>query len=161
MTRIRLALALVYLLTGAVAASDWPHWRGPTGSGTTSENGLPVRWSSTENVAWKAPIGGLGVSTPIVVGDLVIVTSQAGAGVRQGGNHPRLVQGGDAAAAGERALGGSRAAATGDGRTAFLVEAFQRTDGKRAWQFQVEAQGDLPPVHDKHNLASPSPVSDG
>src|SRR5262245_53755834 len=129
--RIRLAVILVYLVGGSVAAADWPPWRGPSGSGTTAETGLPVRWSATENVAWKAPIAGLGVSTPIVVGDRVFVTSQLGAGVRQGGNHPRLVQGGNAAEAGERALGGSRAAATGDGRTAFLVEAFQRTDGKR------------------------------
>jgi outer membrane protein assembly factor BamB len=161
MTRIRLAFILVYLGGAALSAADWPHWRGPTGSGTSPESGLPVKWSSTENVAWKTPISGLGVSAPIVVGDLVIVTSQLGAGVRQGGNHPRLVQGGNAAEAGERALGGSRAAAAADARTMFVVEAFRRADGRRAWQYQLEAQGDLPPVHDKHNLASPSPVSDG
>jgi outer membrane protein assembly factor BamB len=144
-----------------MAAADWPHWRGPAGTGTTSETNLPVRWSATENVAWKAPIGGLGVSTPIVVGDRVIVTSQLGAGNRQPGNHPRLVQGGDAAAAGERALGGSRAAALALDRTTFLVEAFHRTDGRRLWQYRLDAQGQMPGVHDKHNLASPSPVSDG
>ena len=160
MTRIRLAFVLVYLTSSTLFAADWPHWRGPSGSGTSPESGLPVRWSSTENVAWKAPITGLGVSTPIVVGDLVVVTSQVGAGVRQGGNHPRLVQGSDAAAAGERALGGSRAATDGE-RTMFVVEAFHRGDGRRAWQYQVEAQGGLPGVHDKHNLASPSPASDG
>jgi outer membrane protein assembly factor BamB len=161
MTRIRLAFVLVYLTCSSLAAADWPQWRGTSGSGTTPENGLPVRWSSTDNVAWKAPITGLGVSTPIVVRDLVVVTSQRGAGVRQAGNHPRLVQGGDAAAAGERALGGSRASASADGRTMFVVEAFHRADGRRAWQYQFEAQGELPGVHDKHNLASPSPASDG
>ena len=161
MTRIRLAFVLVYLTCSSLSAADWPQWRGPSGSGTTPENGLPVRWSSTDNVAWKAPITGLGVSTPIVVRDLVVVTSQHGAGVRQAGNHPRLVQGSDAAAAGERALGGSRAPASADGRTMFVVEAFHRADGRRAWQYQFEAQGELPGVHDKHNLASPSPASDG
>jgi len=160
MTRIRLAFVLVYLTSGVLVAADWPHWRGPTGSGTSPESGLPVRWSATDNVAWKAPVTGLGVSTPIVVGDLVVVTSQVGAGLRQPGNHPRLVQGGDAAAAGERALGGPRGA-SGDGRTMFVVDAFHRADGRRAWQHQLEAQGELPGVHDKHNLASPSPVSDG
>ena len=160
MTRIRLAFVLVYLTSGALFAADWPHWRGPNGSGTSPESGLPVSWSSTDNVAWKAPLSGLGVSTPIVVRDLVVVTSQVGAGVRQAGNHPRLVQGGDAAAAGERALGGSRAASA-DGRTMFVVEAFHRDDGRRAWQYQFAAQGELPGVHDKHNLASPSPASDG
>jgi len=99
--RIRLAFILVYLTGGSLAAADWPQWRGPSGTGTTAETGLPVKWSATENVAWKAPIGGLGVSTPIVVGDRVFVTSQLGAGIRQPGNHPRLVQGGNAAEAGE------------------------------------------------------------
>jgi outer membrane protein assembly factor BamB len=143
-----------------MAAADWPQWRGPNGTGATTESGLPVKWSATENVAWKAAIGGLGVSTPIVVGDRVFVTSQRGAGIRQGGNHPRLVQGGDAAAAGERALGSSRAPVAED-RTVFLVEAFHRSDGRRLWQYRLDAQGALPGVHDKHNMASPSPVSDG
>ena len=112
-------------------------------------------------MAWKAPIGGLGVSTPIVVGDRVFVTSQLGSGVRREGNHPRLVQGGNAAQAGERALGGERAAALAAEKTTFLIEAFHRTDGRRLWQHRLEAQGQLAGVHDKHNLASPSPVSDG
>src|SRR6185436_17689227 len=58
---------------------------------------------------------------------------------------------------GERALAGSIA---GD-RTFFVVEAFNRADGRRLWQHRSEASGPLPGVHDKHNLASPSPVSDG
>jgi outer membrane protein assembly factor BamB len=29
------------------------------------------------------------------------------------------------------------------------------------WQYRVEAAGPLPGVHDKHNLASPSPITDG
>jgi hypothetical protein len=106
--RIRLAFILVYLTGGSLAAAasplaaaDWPQWRGPSGTGTTAETGLPVRWSATENVAWKTPFGGLGVSSPIVVVDRVFVTSQLGAGIRQPGNHPRLVQGGNAAEAGE------------------------------------------------------------
>lgn len=159
--RDRLLLtALLGCLAGtSVAAGDWPAWRGPHGSGWTDETGLPETWSATENVAWKAAIGGLGVSTPIVAGDLVIVTSQVGAGIRRPGRHPRLVQGGDAERAGERALGASRHA--GDDAVAFLVEAFHRDDGRRLWAYRLPAVGDLPGVHDKHNLASPSPVTDG
>jgi len=161
--RTQLALWVVFscaVLGTTVAASDWPHWRGPNGTGTTSETNLPVRWSATENVAWKAPISGLGVSSPIVLGDRVIVTSQLGAGVRAAGDHPRLVRGGNAAEAGERAIDGSRAALPG-GRTAFVVEAFHRADGRRLWQYRFDAEGPLPGVHDKHNLASSSPVTDG
>jgi len=150
----------VVCLGGAVlSADDWPQWRGPGASGVAPDRSLPTKWSATENIAWKAPIAGIGVSTPIVSGDLVFVTSQIGAGVRREGNHPRLVQGGDAAAQGERALGAGHPADAG--KTFFVVEAFSRAGGKRVWERRVEAEGTLTPVHDKHNLATPSPVSDG
>jgi outer membrane protein assembly factor BamB len=161
MAMVRLAFMLAVIAGGSVTAADWPQWRGPNGTGATSETNLPVRWSATENVRWKAPIGGLGVSTPIVSGDRVFVTSQIGSGVRREGNHPRLVQSGNAADAGERELGATRTSAASDGPTSFLVESFSRGDGRRLWQYRFEAQGTLPGVHDKHNLASPSPVTDG
>jgi outer membrane protein assembly factor BamB len=44
---------------------------------------------------------------------------------------------------------------------AFLVEALNRTDGSPVWTFELPAEGELPAVHDKHNLASASPVTDG
>ena len=163
MTSLRLrfgsVLAVLTMLAAvSVNAADWPSWRGPAGTGTTAETKLPEKWSATENVAWKAPLAGLGVSSPIVSGNRIIVTSQRGSGVRAPGNHPRLVQGGNAASAGERALDAKDA---GDGRTFFIVEAFNRADGKRLWEYRLEAAGALPGVHDKHNLASPSPVTDG
>jgi len=141
-------------------AADWTQWRGPGASGVAPDAALPTRWTGTDNIAWKAPIGGAGVSTPIVSGDRVFVTSQIGAGVRREGNHPRLVQGSDAAAQGERALDAATAASD-PSKTYFVVEAFNRADGKRVWERRIEAEGALTPVHDKHNLATPSPVTDG
>jgi len=154
--RVKLGAALALMLGGSVAAADWPQWRGPRGTGISDDKNLPERWSATENVAWKTELGGLGVSSPIVSGTRVFVTSQVGAGVRRPGNHPRLAQGAGAAASGERALPTSR-----DDRTFFVVEAFNRADGRRVWEYRIEAEGSLPGVHDKHNLASPSPVTDG
>jgi outer membrane protein assembly factor BamB len=153
-------ISLVAALTCSLSAADWPQWRGPHATGVADDTTLPLRWSATQNIAWKAPLAGLGVSTPIISGDRVFVTSQIGAGVRRPGNHPRLVQGGDAAAAGERPLGVGRTAEQAD-RTFFVIEAFTRTDGRRLWEQRIEAEGPLPGVHDKHNLASPSPVTDG
>jgi outer membrane protein assembly factor BamB len=109
-------------------------------------------------VAWRADLAGAGVSSPIVTGDLVIVTSQAGAGESRQG--PRLVQGGDPASAGERSIGAARAAGAGD-RPTFIVEAFGRVDGRRRWEYRFAAEGPMPVVHDKHNMASSSPVTDG
>jgi hypothetical protein len=137
-------------------AEDWPQWRGARATGVSTEKNLPERWSATENIAWKAPIAGTGISTPVVSGGRIFVTSQVGSGVSRQG--PRLVQGADAAAAGERAL---RTAAKDDGQVSFVVEAFDRATGKRAREYRLAAEGTLPPVHDKHNLASPSPITDG
>jgi outer membrane protein assembly factor BamB len=96
-----------------------------------------------------------------VAGGKVFVTSQIGIGISRPG--PRLAQGSSAATAGERALGTARSTSTAApaGGTFFLVEAFDRQTGSRLWSYRFEAVGPLPPTHDKHNLASPSPVSDG
>jgi outer membrane protein assembly factor BamB len=146
-------------LTVVVSAEDWPQWRGPAGTGVSTETGLPERWSATENVAWRADLGGVGVSSPIVLGARVFVTSQLGAGTSRQG--PRLAQGGAAGGGGERSLGAPRAAGTTPGQPVFLVEAFDRASGKRLWQYRLDAVGPMPTVHDKHNMASPSPVTDG
>jgi len=153
-----LGCAFTIAVTASLSAADWPQWRGPHGTGATDEKNLPVTWSATDNVAWRAPLGGVGVSSPIVFGDRVFVTSQIGTGVRRPGNHPRLAQG--SGAAGERPLAAGQGGSADD-RTFFIVEAFSRVDGKRLWQHRLEATGPLPGVHDKHNLASPSPVTDG
>ena len=160
--RTPLAFALVLLAAAfgvVVEATDWPQWRGPRGIGVSEDRNLPERWSATENVVWKAPIAGAGISTPVIAGGRVYVTSQIGRGLSRQG--PRLVQGEDAAVAGERALGGSRTAREHDGGTWFVIEAFNEADGKRVWEYRIAADGPLPAVHDKHNLASPSPVTDG
>jgi outer membrane protein assembly factor BamB len=54
-------------------ADDWPQWRGPQLNGTSRETGLPVRWSTTENITWKLAMPERSGSTPIVWGDVVFV----------------------------------------------------------------------------------------
>ena len=62
------------LLPAAIMAENWPEWRGPRRDGTSAEKSLPLKWSATENVKWKAPLPAPGNSTPIVWGDQVFVT---------------------------------------------------------------------------------------
>lgn len=52
-------------------------WRGHSGEGVTVEKGLPLTWSATENVTWKATLPERGNSTPVVWGDRVFVTQAA------------------------------------------------------------------------------------
>ncbi len=152
------------LVSSAALAEDWPQWRGPRGNGVSSESGLPLRWADDENVAWTAQLSGLSVSTPIIHGDRVFVTGQAGRGVLREGNHPTLMRGEEKPS--EKSLGAlGESPASAEGEVRFLVEAFDRESGRRLWQYSLDAAtaegGALPPVHRKHNLASPSPVTDG
>ncbi len=69
-------LILSWLLVAASAsAEDWPGWRGPHGDGTSDDKNVPLEWSATKNVRWKAAIPGIGHSSPVVYGDRVFVTS--------------------------------------------------------------------------------------
>jgi outer membrane protein assembly factor BamB len=103
-------------------------------------------------------LGGLSVSSPVAWEDRVFVTSQIGRGTLRTGSHPTLARGGQEVD--EKPLGGS-AAENRDGKVEFLVEAFHRRDGRLLWQYRTEAEGEFPPVHSKHNMASPSPITDG
>src|SRR6185295_11523994 len=105
---MRLALTLSILAAPAALADNWPQWRGPYGTGSTPEKGVPVEWSREQNIAWRAPLPGLGVSSPVVWGDRVIVTYQVGAGALRGGRHPTFVQEGNPADLGETPIGGAR-----------------------------------------------------
>jgi hypothetical protein len=161
MRRFNLFSVLLLGSMTTLTAENWPNWRGPSSTGVSGEASLPSSWSDTENIAWKATIRGLGISSPIVWGDSVFVTSQVGTGVARSG--PRLVQNEDAAGAGERALGGAAtgAIARGTATTVFLVTAFDRATGRQLWEYELPAEGALPEVHEKHNLATPSPVTEG
>src|SRR5262245_34783655 len=68
------ALGVLLLATLMTSAEDWPAWRGPGGQGHSSEKGLPVKWSATENVRWKVPLPAPGNSTPIVHGERIFHT---------------------------------------------------------------------------------------
>lgn len=75
LSRCSLALCLLCWLTPlTVRAENWPAWRGPRGDGSSTETGLPLRWSNTDNVVWKTPLPGSGYSSPIIWGDRVYLT---------------------------------------------------------------------------------------
>lgn len=77
----RLVPSTALLLLSALASSpvasaeNWPGFRGPTHQGHSAETGVPLKWSATENIAWKAAVPGEGWSSPIVWGDHVFLTT--------------------------------------------------------------------------------------
>jgi outer membrane protein assembly factor BamB len=75
----RWGVSLVLLAYGTgIEAGDWPQFRGPQGAAVSEETGLPVRWSATENIRWKAELPGRGLSCPVIVGPRVYVTACSG-----------------------------------------------------------------------------------
>jgi len=55
---------------------QWSQWRGPNGSGVSSEQNLPETWSSeSQNIKWKVRIPGEGFSSPVVSNGRAILTT--------------------------------------------------------------------------------------
>ena len=88
---LRVAAAAIGCL-GAAAATNtpaqvptlaWPQWRGPLANGVSPTARPPVHWSESNHVRWKLPLPGKGHSSPVVLGDRVIVMTAAPVGEAQ------------------------------------------------------------------------------
>jgi outer membrane protein assembly factor BamB len=69
-------LAASLLLTGVLAAENWPAWRGDDGNGVATGKQPPLDLAG--KLLWKAELPGRGCSTPIVWDDKLFVTSPIG-----------------------------------------------------------------------------------
>ena len=75
----RTTTILLLLLTPCVGlAEDWPGWRGPRRNGLSGAANVPTTWSAKKNIKWRAKLPGSGISSPIVLGDLIFVTASDG-----------------------------------------------------------------------------------
>jgi len=72
---IKKTILTLTALTFTLNAADWANWRGPSHNGASTEAGLPVKFSKTENIAWKVAMPGPSAATPIIVGDQIFVSS--------------------------------------------------------------------------------------
>ncbi|MCI0448089.1 PQQ-binding-like beta-propeller repeat protein [bacterium] len=71
-------LILLLFAFSYLNAENWPNWRGPRRDSTSSESGLPQKWSKTENVIWRTPLPGPAASTPIIWSNRIFLTSAEG-----------------------------------------------------------------------------------
>jgi outer membrane protein assembly factor BamB len=75
----RFVLLVTALVTFAApsSAQNWPRFRGPSGSGIAESEPLPTTWDAAtgKGVLWKAPIPGVGHSSPVVWGDRVLIST--------------------------------------------------------------------------------------
>jgi len=132
---------------GADLSANWPQFRGPGALGVADHPSLPDRWSTNENVAWKAEVPGRGWSSPIVWGERVFVTT--------------VVSGGEVEPA-KKGLyfGGERKEIPRDEHRWFVL-GFDLKSGRELWR--QEAHRGAPPNqrHVKNTYASATPVTDG
>lgn len=63
------------LLLVRVQAQDWSMWRGARGDGISQETQVPTEWTEEKNIAWKTPIPGRGLSSPIASDGAIYVTT--------------------------------------------------------------------------------------
>jgi outer membrane protein assembly factor BamB len=116
---------------------DWPQFRGPGGLGTSPAKGLPLTWSQTENLVWKAELPGPGTSSPVVVGSRIFLTCYSGYNV------PRQAPGNMS-------------------DLKLHLVCLNRDDGSRLWAREIEPK--LPEqerIREGHGYASSSPAADG
>jgi len=76
--RICAACLMAAAWTASAAQAEWREFLGPRGSGVVAD-AIRRTWTPTEGISWKAEVPGKGASSPIVVGDLVVVTASSGA----------------------------------------------------------------------------------
>ncbi len=134
------------VLSAEKASENWPQWRGPHLDGTSAESrSLPVRWSTSQNVVWRAELPSWSAATPIVWADTVFVTS-----AEEGFTDPK----------GRGFVGAAlnRIASALNFDDELLLVALNRKDGSIRWK-RVTGTGNK--ILFKQNMASPSPVTDG
>lgn len=65
--------------SGAPAAKDappnWPRFRGPNGSGISTDKNVPIKWNAKEGILWQTELPGTGNSSPIIWGNRLFVES--------------------------------------------------------------------------------------
>ncbi len=135
------------LASPAAEPAVWPQWRGPRATGEAPAGNPPLAWSETENVRFKVAIPGKGLSTPIVWGNRIFLTSAV----------PKAPEPPPAPPAdGERM---PRVAPSAAQR--FLVLALDLATGKTLWEHSPREAVPHEGTHLDASWASASPVTDG
>jgi outer membrane protein assembly factor BamB len=131
-----------------IDAQNWPSFRGAGAPGVADGSPTAVKWdlATGENVLWKTPVGGVAVSSPIVWGDRVFVTtavsSDPSVGIRTG-------------------LYGDVEPVKDDSKHTWKLVALDKRSGKVMWE-RVAHEG-VPKTkrHPKSSQATATPVTDG
>jgi outer membrane protein assembly factor BamB len=68
-------LFLFFLCPATGQEANWTHFRGSNLNGISRETVVPTIWNDTTNIVWKTKIEGIGLSSPVIYGDQVWLTT--------------------------------------------------------------------------------------
>jgi len=143
----RIAVVLTMATLGAFA-QNWPAFRGPMASGISDGMAPPVKWDAEKgtNVAWKTPVAGISVSSPVIWGDKVFLVTSVSS---------------DPKSEFRAGLYGDTEPAKDNSEHTWKVICLELKSGKMLWE-QTAFKG-VPKTkrHPKASQSSPSPVVDG
>jgi putative pyrroloquinoline-quinone binding quinoprotein/putative pyrroloquinoline-quinone-binding quinoprotein len=141
-------LVVALLATASLSAQQWPSFRGPNAAGVADGRPTATKWnvSTGENVVWKTPVPGVAVSSPIVWGDRVFistaVSSDPNQGIRTG-------------------LYGDVEPVSDQSKHTWRLIALDKKTGKVVWDRVAHEGNPKTKRHPKSSQASPTPVTDG
>jgi outer membrane protein assembly factor BamB len=129
-------------------AQNWPQFRGPNASGVAEGAKTPVSWDVEKgvNVRWKAPIPGIAVSSPIVWGEKVFVTTAISSDPKASFRH---------------GLYGDVEPSADTSKHSWKVYCLNKRDGKVLWERTAHEGVPRTKRHPKSSQASCTPVTDG
>ena len=128
-----LGIPLLCVVTGVNAqqASDWPAFRGPQAQGVVESGAVASHWNADpdhgpdQHIRWRAPVPGLGHSSPVISGNRVFVLTA----IASQGEAPLKV-----------GAGGRPEAADDNGEQSWVVLCYDKQTGRELWR-QVAKRG--------------------
>jgi outer membrane protein assembly factor BamB len=142
------ALPFLYMNENTAPNANWPTFRGSNANGIADGYSTPISWNvqRSENISWKTPIPGLGLSSPIVWGDRIFVSTSI-----SGGNNQEFKPG----------LYGDIASVNDDSPHRWIIYCLDKNTGKIIWE--RTAHSGVPKVrrHPKSTHANSTLATDG
>ena len=147
-----LLLALWPQAVGVTASDNWPQWRGADMTAVVDDDPqLPEHWTTTDNVAWRQDIAGVGWSSPIVWGNKIFLTSVVADETYEGPSAGLYLP----------ATGSDTPPDPPPGTHHWMVMCLDLDTGQLLWR-RTAHQGVAPAgIHPKNSFASATPVTDG
>ena len=130
------------------APRPWPQFRGPGASGNGDGQGAPSAWdvATGSGVRFKTPVPGIGLSSPVVWGGRIFVTTAVS------GKGDMTFRTG---------LYGDTTSVEDASEHSFRLYALDATTGKILWDREVYRGAPSVRRHTKSSLANASPATDG